>query len=276
MKLEDFFMPDDIQYSYFLSERDEMLFSHVHPKFETYFCPGKRKQRSVINGKEYIYDFPCVIISSPYTIHSMSSIEDGQYERMVVYFGDRTLSEFGERIVPIDFLRQSPGYLIELSDSEADELADILRPAMTRSPELSENEKELVFLLFLNRLTDICEKDKITPIGDTDLYIQKVLKYMTENFDAGMTVDSICAKFAVSRSKLDRDFKAFSDSTAHDFLDSCRLNRAKNLLLRDRASNIREVAELCGFQSETYFYSFFKKYTGISPREYRKTNKNVI
>ena len=274
MNFRDFFMPDEIVYRYHLAH-STMPYAHAHPKFELYFCPEKTKQRSIINGNEYVYDFPCVIISSPYTIHSMSSLEPGRYERMIIYFGEHTLSQFGARVNPAKQLQNSPAYFFELTEKQGAELKEFILPTMKREYEISECEKELMFMLFLNKLLEICPKDKIMSVGTTNLYIQDVLKYISENFHLDITADSIAHHFAVSRSKLDRDFKQFSDCTTHDFLESCRLNNAKRLLLSNdtKDNNIGEIARLCGFQSDTYFYSFFRKHVGLSPNEYRKINK---
>ncbi|MBE6597110.1 MAG: helix-turn-helix transcriptional regulator [Ruminococcaceae bacterium] len=267
---KDFFMKDEIEYNYYLSEKGEMPFSHVHTKFEMYFCAEKTPQRSVINGNEYFYDFPCVIISSPYTIHSMSSVNTSRYERMVVYFGERTLSAFGDRIAHTELLRRSPGYLFELNEAQGRELKELIYPLMKPEREFSEVEKELGFMLFLNKLLEICPEERVTEVGRSALYIQGVLKYLTENFNKDITTDEVAQRFAVSRSKLDRDFKRCTDSTAHDFLEGCRLNNAKNMLLdREKYGSVSEVASLCGFRSDTYFYSFFKRHTGMSPHEYR-------
>ena len=270
MLLKDFFMPDEISYHYHL-EPSTMPYAHAHPKYELYFCPERTKQRSIINGNEYVYDFPCAIISSPYTMHSMSSVEEGRYERMVIYFGEYTLSQFGPRVNPTRQLKNSPAYFFELTERQGAVLKDLILPAMKQKHETSNTEKELVLMLFLNKLLEVCPKEKITEIGTSNLYIQDVLKYILENFHLDLTVDSIAAHFAVSRSKLDRDFKQFSDSTTHDFLESCRLNNAKKLLLSGKCKeNIGDISRLCGFQSDTYFYSFFRKHTGVSPNEYKK------
>jgi len=271
MKFKDFFMQNEIEYDYFLSTHDEMLYAHAHPKFELYFCAEPTKQRSVINGNVYTYDFPCVIISAPYTIHSMSSVDSERYERMVIYFGERTLSQFGERISRADMLKKCAGYFFELTEELSAPLKEIIYPAMLNAKEISENEKELRLMLFINKLLEICPSEKITTLGATDLYLQEVLKYISQNFGEGIGVDDIAKRFNVSRSKLDRDFKRYSDCTAHDFLDSCRLNEAKRMLLHaEKFEKISDISELCGFQSDTYFYSFFRKHAGMSPHEYRK------
>ena len=39
--------------------------------------------------------------------------------------------------------------------------------------------------------------------------------------------------------------------------------------LRTRNATIREVAEQCGFKTETFFYTVFQKWTGKTPRSLR-------
>ena len=73
----------------------------------------------------------------------------------------------------------------------------------------------------------------------------------------------------ISRSKLDRDFKQYTGTTIHAFMDMCRLNQAKILLGLRPYLSIAEIATYCGFTGETYFFPFFKRNTGMTPIQYR-------
>ena len=52
-----------------------MYHSHIHMQWELYFCPENISQCSVINGESYTYKYPCAILTSPYSVHSMSCLE---------------------------------------------------------------------------------------------------------------------------------------------------------------------------------------------------------
>lgn len=44
----------------------------------------------------------------------------------------------------------------------------------------------------------------------------------------------------------------------------------KNRILTLMACPAKEIAENCGFVSTNYFYTFFKKKTGVTPQAYRE------
>ncbi len=275
MKFTSIPAKQEIEYRRFLSEKHTMAYSHVHPNFELYFCPSQLRQRSVINGTEYLYSFPCVILSAPYTIHSMSSDEEGTYERIVIHFGERVLSHFDASISHRKFLSDASGYLFRLTEEQASLLYDMIYATAVNKSSVSENEKELMLMLFINKLISLCSTDSITAVGASDTYIQEVLKYIIENLSSDLTASDIASKFAVSRSKLDRDFIRVSGSPAHAFIDACRLNKAKEMLIsHEKLASISDIAAMCGFKSDTYFYSFFRKRTGLTPLEYRKKKGN--
>ena len=112
-------------------------------------------------------------------------------------------------------------------------------------------------------------------MGATEFYIQDVLRYVAENIASAPDADTIAKHFAVSRSKLDRDFKASVGMTVHEFFETCRLNYAKSLLSSKKAYTAAEISEACGFKNETYFFAFFKKHTGLSPSEYKRERLTI-
>jgi hypothetical protein len=109
---------------YYASGRPHMLYTHIHPQFELYFCPEFREQRSVINGKEYLHNRPCVIISTPYTLHSMCYLEEAYTpdETFVFYFGEKTLDAFGDRIILKNRIKSEMGLFFEFDGKRAEEL----------------------------------------------------------------------------------------------------------------------------------------------------------
>lgn len=248
-----------------------MPYTHTHPQYELYFCPENVEQNSVINGMEYVYRYPCAILSTPYTVHSMSCVDPTakSYDRYVFYFGKKTLQSFDARFIPSALLERNTGLLFRLTEEQAEELRHLLRVWETGSGKSAE-QRELIFLLFVHKLFDFCPKENALRVGTPSFYIQDVLQYVSEHFATEIDVVRIAAHFAVSRSKLERDFKRFTGVTVHQFAEICRLNQAKYLLQNPKKYSMAQIAERCGFSSETYLFPFFKKHTGLTPLEFRK------
>lgn len=76
-----------------------------------------------------------------------------------------------------------------------------------------------------------------------------------------------------SRSGLQRMFKEFQKESIHEFLQRTRLDQARQLLCDERLA-VKEVSARLNFSSEFYFSRFFRKRTGMSPRQFRETIKS--
>lgn len=61
--------------------------------------------------------------------------------------------------------------------------------------------------------------------------------------------------------------------TYSDWVNGYRVQEAKRLLMTNERANIDSIAESCGYNSTSNFYSEFKKSTGMTPSNYRKSNK---
>ncbi len=66
-------------------------------------------------------------------------------------------------------------------------------------------------------------------------------------------------------------FKNETGKTLNQFITEFRMEKAKELL-RDPRSHITGIAQLVGYNDGNYFGKAFKKYTGLSPSEYREGN----
>ena len=247
---------------------------HVHTGYELYFCPESITQRTVICVIEYEYTHPAAILSKPYSIHSMSCLEDckSDYRRYVFYFDERVASELGIELFPDSILEESMGILFRLDEEESLFIENLISFCFGESFPLNDREKSLILSLVLSKLYTLTRDGRMTGVGTKTYYVQNVLKYISEHFSDDIDTATLAEHFSVSRSKLDRDFKTAIGSTPKTFIESCRLSNAKHYLVKASDMKIFEIAERCGFASDQYFYRFFKRHTGLTPAEYRKNN----
>lgn len=252
-----------------------MNYMHLHPQYEIYFCPYSVEQHLMINGREYRRRQPCIVISPPFFIHAMSPMNQDSFLRMVFYFSENVLEKFGKQYLPQRPIH-SECLLISLTEDQARSLMPLGKLISEQGKDqLTAEEKELALILFLSHMFHIVPNEQIETAGRFSLYIQNVFRYISENFMNNINSESVAKEFSVSRSKLDRDLRAYTGCTLHEFLDLCRLNKAKELLGAKQKCSVEEVAVACGFRNESYFYTFFRKHEGLSPLEYRKKHQTL-
>lgn len=72
----------------------------------------------------------------------------------------------------------------------------------------------------------------------------------------------------ISEQKLKVGFFALYQQTIWDYSNNVRMNAAVELL-RNTDDSISEIAAQVGYQSQTAFHNMFKKWSGITPRQFR-------
>lgn len=88
--------------------------------------------------------------------------------------------------------------------------------------------------------------------------------------DANFNVDVLAALMGMSRTSMYNKIKELTGLTPSDMIRDIRMRRAGELLLSDEY-NIMEVSDRMGFSEPKYFREVFKKYYGVSPSEYIRT-----
>ncbi|MBM7568904.1 AraC family transcriptional regulator [Paenibacillus sacheonensis] len=88
----------------------------------------------------------------------------------------------------------------------------------------------------------------------------------------GINPDEIAQRFDISAEYLRKLFKSATGESLSEHINKVRLDKAKELLANTDES-IQEIAVRTGFSNTNYFYSLFKKHSGITPSEYRNLNK---
>ena len=105
--------------------------------------------------------------------------------------------------------------------------------------------------------------------------IDKVLKRIADCSQQRISIESIAGDLFISPSYLSRRFKQVMGRT---FLDVLNLHRVQTALrmIREGATSVASISEKTGFSDYKHFCNVFKRYTGMTPREYIRTAKNNL
>lgn len=99
--------------------------------------------------------------------------------------------------------------------------------------------------------------------------IEKALKYINANFQKKITLLSVANKLHISKNYLCHLFKSKTGYKFCEYINLQRINLAKKLILQDK-KNFEFIAFECGFSSQSHFSTTFKKYVGLTPKEYKR------
>ncbi|MBP3390250.1 MAG: helix-turn-helix domain-containing protein [Clostridia bacterium] len=104
---------------------------------------------------------------------------------------------------------------------------------------------------------------------DTRNRLQPALDFIHSNFTKdNISIPMLAARCKMSDSMFRLTFTNAMGLSPIKYINSLKISHAKELLSTEDCS-VSEAAELSGFHDECYFSRAFKKYTGVSPKEYK-------
>jgi transcriptional regulator GlxA family with amidase domain len=106
--------------------------------------------------------------------------------------------------------------------------------------------------------------------------IKKAQEFIETNFQNKITVEHIASMVALSRRNLERRFKKATANTVVEYIQRVKIEAAKKNLESAR-KNINEVMYEVGYNDIKTFRTTFKRFTGLSPIEYRnRYNREMV
>lgn len=123
----------------------------------------------------------------------------------------------------------------------------------------------IIYKLYAEAITSETSRD-----GRKEHLFLRASSYILEHSaDPNLTVQEVADHIQVSEVHLRRIFRDMAGQSPNRYLNSTRLEKAKNML---RFSNlpIYEIAFSVGFSDQYYFSRLFKNETGLPPSEYKK------
>ncbi|MDE7180250.1 MAG: helix-turn-helix domain-containing protein [Muribaculaceae bacterium] len=126
-------------------------------------------------------------------------------------------------------------------------------------------------LLFIHRTAYKCfmpYKDEV--LSHQGRISAQFLQLVQENFRKERFLDFYADKLEISRKHLSRAVKEQTGHTAVDWIERYIILEAK-VLLKSSSLNIQQISDELNFASQSFFGKYFKKITGMSPKEFRNS-----
>ncbi|MGM9973203.1 MAG: AraC family transcriptional regulator [Clostridiaceae bacterium] len=247
---------------------DNMTKSHFHDFYELYYLvEGGR--HIIVEGLINTIEPGMFAIKAPYVMHHSFGSVDVPFKRIVLYFKPGSV----ESEALAKALINSTGiYKPSSKDSAAihNLLKLILREENSSNIYKEELLRSLLNILLITILRQAPNKERSSNknlIGD-------IIDYIHNNYFEDISLETLSKKFFVSPYYLCREFKRITNRTIVQYINITRVSNAQRKIMETNKS-ITEISHLTGFSNLTHFNRVFKKYSDMTPSEYRRKYKKV-
>lgn len=100
--------------------------------------------------------------------------------------------------------------------------------------------------------------------------IKKSIEYMKLNYKSDISLSDLALHSLLSKNYFSKLFKDATGTNVSDYIQYLRTEQACSLL-RSTDMKVTDIAEHAGFSDMKFFYEVFRKITGKTPGEYRKS-----
>ncbi len=218
----------------------------------------------LIDGKEYISKPGGIFYVASGVTHEYYPIGDKWTTCWMVFRGD-SLPVLMERL-------GFPSYVYGTT-KEMDEvrnLFDRIYAAAERSGNGEEQCSILVYqyIMLIRRLL-ITQQE-----SHTGTIIDNAVVYMDHHYSEDISLQTLAQVCGISVQHFCRVFREKMRMRPLEYLARKRISKAK-VALYDTQDSVAQIGQKVGYADPNYFGIVFKKYEGISPRQFRQGRKNI-
>ena len=236
--------------------------NHFHDYYVIGFIESGERCLSCKNRK-YTVEPGDLLLFNPHDNHTCEQINGGTLDYRCINVPPETMSKAAFEITGKDYLPYfSPAVIFH------SELASLLRELhMIIMEEEKDFRKEEIFFFLLEQLIEEFSEEGIEQSGPEENRETKIIcNYLEKNYMKNITLDELSGLTGLSKYYLLRSFTKQKGISPYRYLETIRIDRAKKLL--EQGVLPIEAALQTGFADQSHFSNFFKKFIGLTPKQY--------
>jgi len=227
-----------------------------------------------INLKPYIAKAPCLITILPGHIVEYKSISD-DFNGMIVIlsqkFTDSWMPNASERLPLFLSFRENP--VIPL-DEEMMERMIIFFDLLIKMTQAKDHPYRLevvryLTLAFFYGANDLHKISNNKKLSHQEAFVEKFLNLVRIHYRVERGLEFYANKLNITPKHLSKILKATGGKPANDWIDEHVTQEAK-ALLKSTNMTVDQISNELNFPSQSFFGKYFKRVTGMSPKEYKE------
>ncbi len=249
---------------------------HFHPELELVFLSEGKGKRHIGNHISYFKKGDLILMGPNLPHYGFRNRLTADQKEIVLQFREDFL---GESFFKVEEMK-AIGDLIDRSRSGISFHGDTKRIIGSRLKDLFYMNPFEKITSLLNILQILAGSEEFTILNaegytivvenQDNNRIDIIYEYVRSNFMEKITLEEIASQVNMMVPSFCRFFKKLTNKTFIEFLNEFRVVHAVKLI-SEESLTITEICYECGFNNFSHFTKQFKKYTGKSPSQYRKS-----
>lgn len=241
--------------------------NHFHDYYVIGFIESGTRLLSCKN-KEYTISRGNILLFNPQDNHGCVQSDNEAFDYRGINISKELMLSLTEEITGNKILPEFSENVIR-NEELGHCLRSLHKMIMAGSKEF---EKEELLLLLLSMLIEKYAQPFNQSLPECCAEISNACAFMERNYANHISLKDLCACSNLSKSTLLRAFTKEKGVTPYRYLQTIRINKAKELL--EKGVSPVDTAIQTGFADQSHFSNFFNMFIGLSPAAYKNIFKD--
>lgn len=205
-----------------------------------------------------------ILLLNPKDSHGCVQTDDSAFDYIALNISESTMRKLAEEITGESELPRFSESVVRHTGLSAliERLYELI------FDDCREFEKEETLLLLMSEIFGNYGQPFLKTVAPNSTDVERVCAFLDEHYSEHLRLSELCRVGRMSKSTLLRSFAKFKGITPYRYLQSVRINRAKELL--EKGASPADTAVRTGFSDQSHFTNSFHTFLGLSPAVYSK------
>lgn len=242
--------------------------NHFHEYYVIGFIEKGQRFLSCKN-KEYIIESGDLLLFNPRDNHACEQIDGKTLDYRCINIQPEIMGKAVFEITGKEYLPYFTPQVIFHS-----ELVTLLRELhqIIMEEEKDFRKEEIFFFLLEQLVEEYTEQAMPTENAGQSTEARAICEFLEKHYMENITLNDLCKLTGLSKYYLLRSFTKQKGISPYSYLETIRIDKAKKML--ERGILPIDVALQTGFTDQSHFSNFFKKFIGLTPKQYMNIFKD--